>query len=154
MARGKDLEVDQLQSRVNSCEGEFVSGTLCRNIVWHLCICANYVFVNVNLFDCFVIVNFCVALYMCVYQSIACLCVHGFETLYFITACILDALYEKKQAIMMCEHENEKLQAQVKNLETTSAEKDVLNEAISAEKETLNAKYEAMVKEIEGQIIQ
>ena len=32
MARGKDLEVDQLQSRVNSSEGEFVQGTLCREL--------------------------------------------------------------------------------------------------------------------------
>ena len=41
MARGKDLEVDQLQSRVNSSEGEFVSAVSCHNIVWLLCICAN-----------------------------------------------------------------------------------------------------------------
>ena len=74
------------------------------------------------------------------YQCIVCLCVHGFETMYFITACILDALYEKKQAITMCENENAKLQAQVKSLQ-----------AISAEKDTLNAKCEAMVKESEGQ---
>ena len=55
---------------------------------------------------------------------------------------ILEALYEKKQAISTCELENSRLQAQVNYLE-----------AISAEKDTLNAKYEAMVKESEGQMI-
>ena len=95
----------------------------------------------------------CIALNVHVSVHIVCLCVHGFKTMYFITACILDALYEKKQAIMMCEHTIARLLTQVKNLKAMSADKDALNEAISAEKETLNAKYEAMVKESEGQII-
>ena len=66
-------------------------------------------------------------------------CAYGFETVYFITACILDALYEMKQAIMTNEDTIVKLQAQVKNLEANSAVKDILDD-----------KYEAMVKESKG----
>ena len=77
------------------------------------------------------------------YQCVDCLHVHGFETMHFITACILDALYEKKQAIMTNEERIAKLQAQVGNLQANSAQKD-----------TLNAKYEAMVNESKGKIIQ
>ena len=58
------------------------------------------------------------------YQCTVSLCVNGFESMYFITECILDALYEKKQAMMMCEHENAELQAQVKSWEAISAKKD------------------------------
>ena len=59
----------------------------------------------------------------------------------FYTACSVDALYEKKQTVMTYENETAKLQAQVEELEASSAEKD-----------TLTAKYEAIVKESEGGI--
>ena len=49
MARAKDSELDQLQLRVKSSEGEFVQGTVCHCTVWHLCIYAKY---NVCLCKC------------------------------------------------------------------------------------------------------
>ena len=52
-----------------------------------------------------------------------------------------EALYEKKQTIMTYENEISKLQAQVDYLEATFAEKD-----------NLIAKYEATLKESEGDI--
>ena len=58
----------------------------------------------------------------------------------FYTTCGSEALYEKKQSIMTYEIENTKLQAQVEELEATSANKD-----------TLIAKYESIVKESEGE---
>ena len=60
----------------------------------------------------------------------------------FFTTCGSEAVYEKKQSIMTHENENAKLQAQVEELKTTSAKKD-----------TLIAKYEAIVKEGEGEDI-
>ena len=56
----------------------------------------------------------------------------------FSTACFIEALYEKKQTIVTNESKISTLQAQ---LETTSVEKD-----------TLIAKYEAMMKESKGEI--
>ena len=60
----------------------------------------------------------------------------------FSTTCGSEALYEKKQSIISYENENAKLQAQVEQLEATSAKKD-----------TLIAKYEAIVEESEGEDI-
>ena len=51
-----------------------------------------------------------------------------------------DALFEKKQTIMIYESETAQFQAQVEELEAKSAEKD-----------TLVAKYKAVVKESKGQ---
>ena len=56
----------------------------------------------------------------------------------FSTACFTDALYEKQQAIMTKDSKIAQLQAQV--------------EASSAEKDAFFAKYEAIVKENEGEI--
>ena len=52
---------------------------------------------------------------------------------------ITGALYEKKQTVMTFESESVEYQAQVKELEAKSAEKD-----------TLVVKYEAIVKESKG----
>ena len=54
-------------------------------------------------------------------------------------ACFTDALYENKQTIMSKEREIARLQAQV--------------EPRTAEKDTVTAKYEAIVKESEGENI-
>ena len=58
-----------------------------------------------------------------------------FRSNVFYSEFITDALFEKKQTIMTYESEMAQYQAQVKELEAKSAEKD-----------TLVAKYEAMVK--------
>ena len=75
---------------------------------------------------------------MCVvwYVSIWCVYVCTFKSIVFSTACFTDALYEKKLTIMTNENDIAKLQAQV--------------EASYAEKDSLIAKYEAMVKESKG----
>ena len=36
MARAKDLELEELQLRVNATEGESMHGICCNCIVWHL----------------------------------------------------------------------------------------------------------------------
>ena len=53
---------------------------------------------------------------------------------------IADTLFEKKQTIMTYESQSAEHQAQLKELESKCAEKD-----------TLVAKYEAVVKETKGQ---
>ena len=55
---------------------------------------------------------------------------------------VLEALYEKKQAIMTYDTDIGKLQAQMEALKATSAEKD-----------TFITKYEGIVKETKGEII-
>ena len=60
----------------------------------------------------------------------------------FSTACFIEALYEKKQTIMTYDNETAKLQAQVEELASISAEKD-----------TRIAKFEAMMKGREGEMI-
>ena len=75
------------------------------------------------------------------YQCIVCILVPLLEQCIF-QCMVIDALYEKKQAIMTYENEIAKLQAQGENLETTSTEK-----------ETCFDKYETIVKESEGEMI-
>ena len=60
----------------------------------------------------------------------------------FLTTCGSEALSEKKQNIITYENESAKLQAHVEELKATSAKKD-----------TLMAKYEAIVEESEGEDI-
>ena len=79
---------------------------------------------------CTVYVQACMGAWMWFYQTYA-----------FPNGCFTEALYEKKQSMMTYENETSKLQAQVEDLEATSAEKD-----------TLIAKYEATLKESEGEI--
>ena len=55
------------------------------------------------------------------------------------TNVITEALYEKKQSIVLHDSEFTKLQVQVKELESPSPEKD--------------AEYEAIVKKSEGEVI-
>ena len=89
----------------------------------------------------YILVHVCVVLYV----SLHCVfCVRVAFKQYISTACIihLEALYEKKQAIMVYEDEIAKLQALVETSKASSAEKD-----------TLIAKYETIVKESEGKNI-
>ena len=74
---------------------------------------------------------------LCVYVDV---CVWFWNNVF--STHFIEARYEKKQAIMTYENETAKLQAQVKELEASSAEKD-----------TLIAKYAAIVKESKGEII-
>ena len=55
------------------------------------------------------------------------------------TNVVTEALYEKKQSIVLSDSEFTELQAQVKELESPSPEKD--------------AEYEAVVKKSEGEVI-
>ena len=69
-----------------------------------------------------------------------CLC--DLETIYFSSSsCFVEALGEKEQTIMKNDSKITTLQAQVEELEATYAEKH-----------TIIAKYEATLKESEGEI--
>ena len=70
-----------------------------------------------------------------------CACTWFYQTYAFPDGCFTEALYEKKQSMMTYENETAKPQAQVDDLEGTSAEKDALI-----------AKYESTLKESEGEI--
>ena len=59
-----------------------------------------------------------------------------------IFLCFIEALYEKKQSMMTYETKTAQLQAQVEDLETTTAEQD-----------TLIGNYEATLVEYEGNTI-
>ena len=74
--------------------------------------------------------------------SMACCSKSLYEKNTFSTAWCSEALYEKKQSIMTYEKETAKHQAQVEELEATSADKD-----------NLIAKYEAIIKKSEGENI-
>ena len=70
----------------------------------------------------------------------ACMLAGGFiKPMHFLINVFVEALYEKKQSMMVNEIETAKLQAQVKELEATSVEKD-----------NLIAKYETTLEEREG----
>ena len=80
---------------------------------------------------------------VCVFNArvYTCICRHNYINL-FSTVSFAEALFEKKQANLTYENEVAKLQAQVGNLE-----------AISAEKDALNSKYKAILKECKGKDI-
>ena len=74
------------------------------------------------------------------------MCMHAYVHVVLPNLCFPDesfteTLYEKKQSMMTYEKETSKVQSQVDDLEATPAEKD-----------TLIAKYEATLKESEGEI--
>ena len=77
---------------------------------------------------------------------ISALCVYVHVCVWFwnnvFSTLFIETHYEKKQAIMTYENQTAKLQAQVEELEASSADKD-----------TLIAKYAAIVKESKGEII-
>ena len=72
----------------------------------------------------------------------ACMLVYAkfYQTYAFPNGCFTEALYEKKQSMMTHENETSKFQAQVDDLEATTAAKD-----------TLIAKHKVALKESEGE---